>query len=418
MLRRRRVGAAQAAQAARHNGGVNLASRALAATTAVQIATAAAALTLPAIAPLVAAELGLPSSMVGTYISLLYVGAAAAAVAGGSLIRRHGAIRVSQVALLLCALGLALGLAPAVAAVALGAVVLGLGYGPVTPASSEILARTTPPARMGLVFSIKQTGVPAGTALAGVCVPPLAVWLGWRPAVALMALACLLVIGLVQPVRRPLDADRDRAAPVSVAAAVLALRLVARTPALRLMALVSLVYAGMQMCVSSFIVAYLADGLGLPLVIAGLGLTAANLGGVAGRIFWGLLADRLGAPRLTLAGLGALMSLGALAVAAFTPAWPVAALLVVCALLGATAIGWNGVYLAEVARAAPAGQAGVATGGCLFFTFVGVVASPFLFGVLQRATGSYPVSYAVAAAVCAAMAAWLAFSPRRTRDRG
>lgn len=396
---------------------MNLASRALAATTALQIASAAAALTLPAIAPLVAADLGLASSTVGTYISLLYVGAAAAAVAGGGLIRRYGAIRVSQVALLLSALGLLLGIAPAVAAVAAGAVVLGLGYGPITPASSEVLARTTPPERMGLVFSLKQTGVPAGTALAGVCVPPLALWLGWRPAVALMALLCLAVIIAAQSVRAPLDADRDRSARVSAAGAWLALKLVARTPALRLMAAVSFVYAGMQMCVSAFIVAYLADGVGLALVVAGLGLTAANLGGVVGRIGWGWVADRVGSPRATLAGLGGLMSLGALAVAAFSAAWPVAALLAVCALLGATAIGWNGVYLAEVARAAPAGQAGVATGGCLFFTFVGVVASPFLFGVLQRATGSYPVSYVVAAAVCAAMAAWLAFSPRRPRDR-
>lgn len=394
----------------RQNGGVNLARRALAATTALQIASAAAALTLPAIAPLVAAELGLASSLVGTYISLLYVGAAVAALAGGGLILRYGAIRISQVALLLAALGLSLGMWPAVAAVALGAVVLGLGYGPITPASSEILARTTPPERMGLVFSIKQTGVPAGTALAGMCVPPLAVWLGWRPAVAVMIVLCVAVLLAAQGVRKPLDAARDRSARVSIAGVWRALQLVARTPALRVMAAVSFVYAGMQMCVSAFVVAYLADGLGLPLVVAGLGLTAANLGGVVGRIAWGWVADRMGSPRAMLAVLGGLMSLGAIAAAAFSPAWPVAAILVVCTFLGATAIGWNGVYLAEVARAAPAGQAGVATGGCLFFTFVGVVASPFLFGVLERATGSYPLSYLAAAGVCAAMAGWLAFS--------
>lgn len=404
--------------AARHNVGVNLSTRALLATTAIQVAAAAAALTLPSIAPLVAADFGLASSTVGTYISLLYIGAAVAAVTGGALLQRYGAVRVSQIGLLLCALGLVLGVMPAIAAVALGAVVLGLGYGPITPASSEVLARTTPPAKMGLVFSIKQTGVPAGTALAGFVVPPLALWLGWQAAVLVMALACLLILFGAQSVRGQLDATRNRGARISFDGVAAALSLVARTRALRLMALVSFVYNGMQMCVSSFIVAYLVDGIGLPLVVAGLGLTAANSAGVFGRIFWGVVADRLGSPRLTLAGLGALMSLGALTVAAFTPQWPVPVMLAVCALLGGTAIGWNGVYLAQVARSAPPGQAGLATGGCLFFTFVGAVTSPFLFGVLERATGSYPVSFCVAAAACAAMAAWLAFSPASDRPRG
>jgi hypothetical protein len=98
--------------------------------------------------------------------------------------------------------------------------------------------------------------------------------------------------------------------------------------------------------------------------------------------------------------------------ALFAPGWPLAALLAVAAALGATAIGWNGVYLAEVARLAPAGRAGLATGGCLFFTFVGVVVCPFLFGVLQRASGSYALCFAAAAGVCALAAAALGLSGR------
>jgi hypothetical protein len=91
------------------------------------------------------------------------------------------------------------------------------------------------------------------------------------------------------------------------------------------------------------------------------------------------------------------------------------ALLTVAAALGATAIGWNGVYLAEVARLAPAGSAGLATGGCLFFTFVGVVVCPYLFGALQRIYGSYAPCFTVAAGVCALAAAAAAWSARRVR---
>ncbi|MBK9243709.1 MAG: MFS transporter [Burkholderiales bacterium] len=391
---------------------MNPAAAALLATTAIQTAAAAAVLTLPAVAPLVAADLGLPTSLVGTYLSLTYVGAAASALAGGAAVPRIGALRLSQASLLACAAGLLLGLVPMVVVVALSAVLLGIGYGPITPASSHLLARTTPPARMGLTFSIKQTGVPAGAALAGLVVPPLALVAGWRVAVAAIAVLGIGIALAAQPVRNRLDDDRRREARFSLVQFAAALRLVAATPALRTMAAVSFVYAGLQMCVSGFIVAYLAEEVGLSLVAAGVGLTVANVAGVAARIGWGAFADRVLSPRATLAMLGGLMAAFSATTALFTAAWPLPAMLAVVAALGGTAIGWNGVYLAETARVAPAGQAALATGGCLFFTYVGVVCCPFLFGLLQRASGSYALSFAAAAVAYAIVAAVLALRRR------
>ncbi len=391
---------------------MNPAAAALLATTAIQTAAAAAVLTLPAVAPLVAADLGLPTSLVGTYLSLTYVGAAASALAGGAAVLRIGALRLSQASLLACAAGLLLGLVPMVVVVALSAVLLGIGYGPITPASSHLLARTTPPARMGLTFSIKQTGVPAGAALAGLVVPPLALVAGWRVAVAAIAVLGIGIALAAQPVRNRLDDDRRREARFSLVQFAAALRLVAATPALRTMAAVSFVYAGLQMCVSGFIVAYLAEEVGLSLVAAGVGLTVANVAGVAARIGWGAFADRVLSPRATLAMLGGLMAAFSATTALFTAAWPLPAMLAVVAALGGTAIGWNGVYLAETARVAPAGQAALATGGCLFFTYVGVVCCPFLFGLLQRASGSYALSFAAAAVAYAIVAAVLALRRR------
>jgi MFS family permease len=388
------------------------AAAALLATTAIQTAAAAAVLTLPAVAPLVAADLRLPTSLVGTYLSLTYVGAAASALVGGAAVLRIGALRLSQLSLLACALGLLLGLTPAVVVVAGSAVVLGIGYGPITPASSHLLARTASPARMGLTFSIKQTGVPAGAALAGLAVPPLALAAGWRVAVAAVALLAVAVSLAAQPVRDRLDEDRRRDARFSLAHFAAALRLVAATPALRTMAAVSFIYAGLQMCVSGFIVAYLAEEVGLSLVTAGIGLTVANVAGVVARIGWGAFADRVLSPRATLAMLGGLMAASSAITALFTAAWPLLAMLAVIAALGGTAIGWNGVYLAETARVAPAGQAALATGGCLFFTYVGVVCCPFLFGLLQRSTGSYALCFAAAAAAYAVVAAVLALRRR------
>jgi MFS family permease len=397
-----------------------LASRTLAATTAIQAAAACAALTIPSIAPVIAVQLGVADSTIGTYISLLYLGASTAALAGGGVVLRYGAIRLSQVCLMLCSAGLLLtlalmlgGRAAGLAAIALSAVLIGVGYGPITPASSHVLARTTPPDRMALMFSIKQTGVPAGTALAGVLAPALTVAFGWPVALIAIAIGCLVIALASQPLRAPLDVDRDPKAPFSARALVGGLEMVVRAPSLRTMALVSFVYAGMQMAVSGFMVSYLHGEVGLGLVTAGGALTAANVAGVVARIAWGSVSDRTARPRATLATIGVLMAAASAAAALFSASWPLVAIFGVAAALGATAIGWNGVYLAEVARLAPEGQAGLATGGCLFFTFVGVVILPFLFGWLQRASGSYAVCFVTAAAVCLAVALLLLISGRR-----
>ena len=55
----------------------------------------------------------------------------------------------------------------------LGAMLLGLGYGPVTPSSAIILVSTLPARFRSLGFSIKQTGVPVGAGACGLAIPAL-----------------------------------------------------------------------------------------------------------------------------------------------------------------------------------------------------------------------------------------------------
>jgi hypothetical protein len=76
------------------------------------------------------------------------------------------------------------------------------------------------------------------------------------------------------------------------------------------------------------------------------------------------------------------MSAAAAITAHFDPTWAPWIIYGIAAVFGATAIGWNGVFLAELALVAPKGQAGVATGGSVFVTFAGVVISPALFAGL------------------------------------
>ena len=300
---------------------------ALSATLAIQVFTALSGAAIAVLAPEVARDFGVPAKLVGVFIGLLYIGSMTASLASGHFIARRGAIRVSQLCVLLCAAGILLvALLPstAVAMLAVAPLIIGLGYGAVTPASSELLARTARPDRLALTFSIKQTGVPGGAALAGAVLPALTVAIGWRPALLCVAACGVVIAALAQPTRRRLDvigADR----PFSLAALMAPLRMVLRDRRLAELSVVGFIYAAMQMCLMSFLVVYLTEALGYPLIAAGLALTTANVGGVAGRIVWGAIADHWIAPRRMLGFIGVATGVCAFAAANFSAAWPHAA---------------------------------------------------------------------------------------------
>jgi hypothetical protein len=128
-------------------------------------------------------------------------------------------------------------------------------------------------------------------------------------------------------------------------------------------------------------------------------LAAAQIAGVGGRILWGAVAGLVLPARQVLIMLGFLMAAAGVGMALSTPQWPIVALLAVAVVYGATAVGWNGVMLAELSRLSPPGQAVTATGGSLFFTFSGVMAGPVLFGAWVTSTGNYASGFLVLAAL-------------------
>lgn len=372
---------------------------ALAVTLAIQIYVSLTSTATSVLAPEIARDLGIAPRLVGVFVGLVYVASMVSSLAASQLVPSHGAIRVSQVAVVVCVAGISIvasAHASTVALLVLAALVIGVGYGPITPASSHVLARTTPAARMALTFSIKQTGVPAGAAIAGALLPALAYATGWRTAFVSIAVAGLAVAALSEPPRAKLDGELHAATTrFSLRTLLAPLARLVRHPGLRELSITGFVYAAIQMCLMSFLVVYLTETLGQTLVAAGLALTVANLGGIVGRIVWGALADRFNAPRRVLAMLGLGAAACAYLAAMFETGWSTFVLLSVCAVFGATAIGWNGVQLSEVARQSPEGEAGVMTGANGFITFAGVVLGPPMFAVLASVFGSYRVGFAV-----------------------
>lgn len=370
----------------------------LAATTIVQALLTLSCLALPSIAPKVGEALGVDPSLIGLQVSIVYGGAMFTSLAGGTVVRRYGACRASQAALLFAVAGSLLAAVPWLPALALASVLIGLGYGLTNPAGSHLLANTTSPKNRNLIFSIRQTGVPLGGLTAGLMAPAIAVSFGWQWTVVAVAAMALAMALLLQAVRAGWDGDRDphmrlRHNPLS------GLGLVWRRPPLRWMSLGAFCFSVVQLCLSTFLVTMLVTDVRLPLVEAGVVLAAVQVAGVGGRVLWGWVADRVGNGQIVLACLALVMAAAAAVTGMLSPEWPPAAVLTVLLIFGVSAIGWNGVYLAEVARMAPIEQVSRITGASLFFTFAGVLVGPTAFTLLYGRIGSYTTTYALLAAL-------------------
>lgn len=380
-------------------------------TMALQSAISMAALTVPVLAPTAAKSFGVPVGTIGIYVGVIYAGAMVSSLMSGHLVRRYGAIRISQLALVLAAAGLGFGLSASIWMLLLGAALIGLGYGVVTPASSHMLAQNTPPDRMGFVFSLKQTGVPLGGALAGLVLPPIVAQGDWRTATEFSLAVCLVAALLAQPLRHALDRDRQTERRLDWERILEPVRVIFGRPALRDLALASFVFAAMQLVLTGYLVTFLSTQRGLSLPTAGAILAMSQAAGVGGRLVWGWIADRFLGPRALLCGLAGMIALCAFALASSNSDWPTALFALVAMVFGGTAIGWNGVFLAEVARLVPRDLAGAATGGALFMTYAGVVAGPPGFAFLI-AHGGYGPAFLIFAATMLVLAVFLSRAPR------
>jgi MFS family permease len=378
--------------------GIAPVAAAVAMTLAVQSLTAMALAVPSVLAPVASGDFGVAPTAVGRWVGFSYMVAMFAGLAGGTFVGRYGPARMLQIAVLVVALGLTVGAGAHIALLLVCGTLFGAAHGLVNPASSAILAAASPPRIRSMVFSIKQTGVPVGGAIAGTLVPALLLWMSWQAAVLALALVAALLALWVAPYRRVYDVTRRTERLHVRAFAAPVAEVWANRPILEL-AMASGVYSAIQISFITYLVSYLNLELGYSLLAAGLVFSTSMLAGVLGRILWGAVADHVFDPRSVLAALGVVMVLCGIALASFTAAWPPSAVLAVCVLYGATAVGWNGVFLAEVARLAPEGRVAILTGGTQFFTFAGVLIGPPLFGAIASSTGSYGVGFAASAAL-------------------
>jgi MFS family permease len=380
----------------------------LAATLMVQTVGVFVSQTVPVVAPIMTAELGLAPERVGNLASLSTLGAILFLLFGTPFVAALGPARLLQWGLLLGAGAMALAASGIAWLLPLGALLMGVGYGPTGPAASRILHETAPPRHRMLIFSIKQAGAPAGGALAGLIAAPVAVAWGWQAAMWVAVAVGLLAAALLWPIRNRLDSAPLRPIPWREAftwrrlgAPVAALKLHPLLPPLTLLAFA---FAALQGSLFSFTVTWLVEAHGIALTAAGTVFATMLVAGVVGRLVLGWAADRTGDATRSLALHGLVAAaLSALFILA-APGAPWGVVLLLAWLCGFTSASWNGIFLAEIARLSPPDRVAEASSGAIMLCFLGYLLAPTAFAFAVGATGGWVAPFLAACALLAAVA--------------
>lgn len=382
---------------------------ALIATSIVQTVSSFSSLAVPLLGPPLMARAGLAPESIGLVSAMTSAGICWCLACGGPMLSHHGPVRTLQIGLACMALGLFILSQPLGLIGLLGALAIGFGTGHNTPAGSQILVRTAPPRHRALIFSVKQAGVPLGGALAGLLVAPLVLAMGLSGALWVVIGIALLTMLSVQPFRRRLDGDRSAGrqnwgrALLSFAAMARSVAVLRAHPSLPLLAAFGASFSVLQSCLTAFIATYVITRHGASLAEAGRVVAVMQVASMVGRVVLGWLADRVGHAlrHLTLQAVASTAAVGLLILVGGHGSWT---LYGCAALVGVTAIGWNGVHMAELARVAPLPLVSDVTSAAGLFGFIGSICGPLVFTLLVSSTGRYDLAFIVMAVQLAAFA--------------
>lgn len=344
---------------------------------------------IPVIVPVAAIDLGLTPESVGFLVTLIYLFSTVTGLFSQALIVHFGPTRLFQLLLFLTAVSVLILLGSSTLMAIISVAILGIATGPMNPLGSFILAKVVAPDRRAFVFSIKQCATPAGGMLAGILLPTMMLTFGWQAAMAtipalvvvMMALAPLGQLGQPQVTQsQPAFNLRKTLASLSI--------VTVRGP-IRDLTLASTCLAAAQMALATYLVVYLWRNVGLSEALAGLVFAVLHLSGIVSRLFLGLLADRFTSAKWILVAICLVLSLSLFLIGQFEQHWWIGFVYVVVAVAGATGNGWVGLYYAELARLSPPDRIAEFTGASQFFTYIGLLSGPMIFGGLLAFVANY-----------------------------
>jgi ACS family hexuronate transporter-like MFS transporter len=382
----------------------------LGAATAMQVGISMPQQTPAAIGPILVPALHLSSAELGLLTSTIWGGMLLGMIPFGFLVDRLGERRIVLVGAVGLTTFLLLGsLQSAFLPLLLLFIPAAFGAASGSPGGTRAIAEWFPPSRRGLALGIRQSGVTAAGVLAALVLPPIAVGLGWEAAFRTVAVVSLASVVLFVVLYREPAGGRTRGAVEFRPGEFLRdRRFLAGTG-----------FAWMFMGVLGAEVTYLPATMhtraGLSPIEAGALLAVLQVGGVVGRIGWGMLSDVIRSRTIAMALAGALTAVACALLAFFArPGVPTPALAGLAALLGLSGMGWNAVYVTLTSETVPVQRAATAVGVSTTITFTGMFVGTPLFGALVDRSGGYELPW-LALAGWALVGTCLALTAGRSR---
>jgi predicted MFS family arabinose efflux permease len=338
------------------------------------------------LAPLLIDDLEITRADLGLLVSFASGTSALASPAAGGVVDRIGDRTALLIVFAIGAVSLALmATAPAYAAMGVALGFAGLCHAGSNPATNRVIGGRVPLGQRGVITGIKQSGETVAIVIAAGLLPAIAIWLGWRVALALLAggavaalvAAAMSIHGSRRPIEAPTRETRSRI-----------------RPSIYWLGAYSFAMGAASGAVTTYLPLYAHDSGGLSVAAAGAVMILAGIVGTAGRIAatsW--TETRLGAPLalFVLAVIGVVSGLVLIAAAPLgTSAYWLGA-----ALWGASGLTFGSVGMLAVMAESDDSNTGRASGLAVFGFGIGLTITPPVFGWLVDLGHGYGTGFAL-----------------------
>lgn len=274
--------------------------------------------------------------------------------------------------------------------------VAGLGYGCVFPAISKALLTWFPAKERATVMGFNQAAVNAGGIVAALLLPAVALAWSWQSGYVVIGLAMIMICVVFGIFYRDPVQTTNITVGLRSGSSGGAWRTLLKSRDLWIIAVAGYMLSVVEFSSITNIVLFLNEGLNYSLLAAGGLLAITQAAGGIGKPLSGMISDRWFGHRrkpmflimAAVSGVACLVLGGGLS----ESNWLVYLMMI---LIGATALGFGGIFITMLGEMAGPGAAGFASGFLGTIMALGGLSGPPLYGFIVDATGSFAVAWLV-----------------------
>lgn len=353
------------------------------------------------IAPLgliIGEDLQLSMSQIGMFPAALFLGQSLVSMPAGILTDKLG----SRKMILLIVLGLSgsfflMSFSTSFIFLLFFMMIAGFAYGSSHPTTNRGILYWFDVKGRGTAMGIKQMGVTLGSALAAFLLLPLAKAYGWQMSFITAALI-LCIVGMIiyilykEPQQLNSENNYQKRSNSESYRVLIALL---KHKALMFITFSAMLLSGTQMILNTFIILFAYERLGISIILAGVLLGIAEIGGSVGRVAWGIISDRLfkGKRIIVLLIISILVAIVSVVMLLLPTGVSFYLVAIIVFIFGFSNSGFNGVWMNATTEIVDREQSGAATGVSITFGSWGVIIFPPIFGFIVDTTGSYTFAW-------------------------